>query len=343
MNPLRILLYPFAILFDVVTSVRNRMYDLSLKPSASFDVPVIGVGNLSVGGTGKSPMIEHLIRRMSGQYKIATLSRGYKRETKGFRVAGPTDSPATLGDEPFQFYRKFKDKVIVTVGEERAMAIPQIVHDFPEVEMILLDDAYQHRRVKPLFQILLTDHRHPFYNDALLPAGRLRESKRGADRADIVVVTKCPEHISEEEMMTIESRIGIFTTRPVFFTTIRYADPVPMNHSKTFDNPVILVSGLADPSSLEHYVKTHFHLIRHVKFPDHHAYKSEEISSLVNLAKQEKACVLTTEKDSVKIMSFNLNKFGDVPFFYLPIEIDFIKNGKEFDEMVLNAITHAWK
>jgi tetraacyldisaccharide 4'-kinase len=343
MNIARLLLYPFAILYDVVTSVRNRMYDLSLKPSASFDIPVIGVGNLSVGGTGKSPMIEHLIRRLADRYRIATLSRGYMRSTKGFRVAGSDDSPSTVGDEPFQFYRKFKDKVIVSVGEERAMAIPQIVHEFPDVEVILLDDAYQHRRVKPSFQILLTDYHHLFYKDALLPAGRLRESKRGADRADIVVVTKCPEHLSEEEMMQIETKISMYSNKPVFFATIRYADPVPMNLGKPFDNPVVLVSGLADPTSLERYVRANFRLVHHVRFPDHHAYQRSDIDAIVEVAKKENASVITTEKDSVKIMTFDLNSFGQVPFFYLPIEIDFIKNGKEFDEMVLNAVAHAWK
>jgi tetraacyldisaccharide 4'-kinase len=319
------------------------MYDLSLKPSASFELPVIGVGNLSVGGTGKSPMIEHLVRRLSDRYRIATLSRGYKRTTKGFRVAGSTDSPMTLGDEPFQFYRKFGGKIIVSVGEDRAMAIPQIIHEFPDVEVILLDDAYQHRRVKPSLQILLTDYHHPFYNDMLLPAGRLRESKRGADRANSVVVTKCPEHLSEEEMMEIETKISLYSDKPVFFSTVRYADPLPMNQSKPFDNPVVLVSGLADPSSLEGYVRANFKLVQHLRFPDHHAYQQSDIAAIVNLAKKEKASVLTTEKDSVKIMAFDHKQFGQVPFFYLPIEIDFIKNGKEFDEMVLNAIAHAWK
>jgi tetraacyldisaccharide 4'-kinase len=248
-----------------------------------------------------------------------------------------------MGDEPFQFYRKFKDKIVVSVGEERAMAIPQIVHEHPDVEVILLDDAYQHRRVKPSLQILLTDYNHLFYNDLLLPAGRLRESKRGADRADIVVVTKCPEHLSEEEMMEIETKISLYSDKPVFFATIRYADPVPMNHSNPFDNPVVLVSGLADPSSLERYVRSNFRLVRHVKYPDHHTYKESDIAAITELAVKENAVVITTEKDSVKIMPFDLAKFGHVPFFYLPIEIDFIKNGKEFDEMVLNAVTHAWK
>lgn len=335
-------LYPFAVLYDAVTSVRNRMYDLSLKPSVSFDLPVISVGNLSVGGTGKTPMIEHLIRRLSGDRKIATLSRGYKRTTKGFRMAGPNDSPATLGDEPFQFYRKFKDNVVVAVGEERAMAIPQIVDEHPETDVILLDDAFQHRRVKPSLQILLTDYHHPFYDDFLLPAGRLRESKKGAGRADVVVVTKCPEHLSEEEMMTIESKISTYSEKPVFFSTIRYGDPVPMGHSTPFDNPVILVTGLADPTSLEQYVKTNFKLVQHVRYPDHHPYQQDEVGTIARIATEANACVITSEKDSVKLMALDL-KAANVPFFYLPIEIDFIKNGKEFDEIVLNAITHAWK
>ena len=168
---LRVLLFPFAIIYNVITSLRNRLYDQGVKPSIKFELPVIGVGNLTAGGTGKTPLTEYLIRLLARNYKVATLSRGYGRRTKGFRIAQPTDSAATVGDEPFQFFVKFGDRVKVAVGEERALAIASLLQQYPRTEVILLDDAFQHRRVIPSLNILLTDYHRPFYEDLLLPAG----------------------------------------------------------------------------------------------------------------------------------------------------------------------------
>lgn len=332
------LLYPFAILYDAITSVRNRLYDTGVKPAAKFDIPVIGVGNLSVGGTGKSPMIEYLIRLFWPQFKVATLSRGYGRKTRGFRIAGAGDNAFTLGDEPFQFHRKFKDKAVVAVGEDRAFAIPNILQGYPDRDVILLDDAFQHRRVQPCFQILLTDYNNLFVSDYLLPAGRLRESKRGAARADVVVVTKCPPHVSDDEMMDIERSIREYTKKAVFFTKICYGNILPVTPGSPYKfDKTILVSGIAHPGPLEEYVRLNHALVRHFAFSDHHVYSERDIKNICGAAASSGAVVVTTEKDVVKMHVDTFSR-SSVALFYLPIEIEFLKNGKDFDEMVLNAV-----
>ena len=342
MNLFTILVYPLAILYDLVTRVRNRMYDLGLKPSVKFDIPVVSVGNLAVGGTGKTPMIEHLIRLLSPQYGVATLSRGYKRQTRGFRIAQPKDSALTLGDEPYQFYKKFRDKIVVAVGEERAIAIPLILDHQPETQIILLDDAYQHRRVKPSFQMVLTDHKAPFYKDFLLPAGRLRESRKNANRADAIVVSKCPSTMMEEEMIEIEASIRKYSDKPVFFSTIRYGELEPINGKVFTTDQVVLVTGIAHAESLQAYVASTYKLVKHFDFSDHHYYSAEDLEQITAIAREHHAAIITTEKDATKIDSVNLRPFlGDTPFFCLPIEIEFLKNGEDFDAMILNAVKNA--
>jgi tetraacyldisaccharide 4'-kinase len=337
------LLFPFAVLYDAVTSVRNRLYDLSLRPSASFEIPVVSVGNLAVGGTGKTPMVEHLIRLLSNSYSVATLSRGYKRTTKGFRIANDTDSAETLGDEPFQFYSKFKAKTVVTVGEERALAISNILQEFPETSVILLDDAFQHRRVKPAFQILLTVYDNLFFNDWLLPAGRLRESKTGARRADVVVVTKCPHTLLEEEMISIEKRIHHYTSKPVFFTTIHYGEPTAVgSNSPRPEKNIVLVTGLANADHLKFFLSQNHTIVRHFEFEDHHHYTEADVKRMVNVAREKGAQIVTTEKDATKLRAAQCSQhFGDMSWFYIPIEIGFLKSGRDFDEMVLNAVANA--
>lgn len=343
MKVLTPLLFPFSILYDVATSIRNRLYDRGIRPSAKFQVPVIGVGNLSVGGTGKTPMVEYLIRLLSGEYRIATLSRGYGRKTKGIRIAGETDNALTIGDEPFQFYRKFGNKVVVAVGEERAFAIPHILHQYPESNLILLDDAFQHRAVKADFQILLTDYNNLFVYDYLLPAGRLRESKTGAARADVVVVTKCPSKITEEQMIAIESSIKRYTKKAVFFTRIGYGELYPASDEAAYKpEKIILVSGIANAGPLEEYVRRNFNLVRHFSFADHHVYTATELQQICQAAATAGAAVVTTEKDLVK-MDRDVFRSASVFLYYLPIEVEFLKNGKEFDEMVRNVLTSYGK
>jgi tetraacyldisaccharide 4'-kinase len=341
---LRILLFPFAGLYYIITQLRNRLYDQGLKPSVSFDIPVISVGNITVGGTGKTPMIEHLIRLLQNNFKLATLSRGYGRTTKGIRIATPHENASTFGDEPFQFYTKFGKRVTVAVGEERALAIPTILQQHPETQIVLLDDAFQHRKVKPSFSILLTDYHRPFYDDFLLPAGRLRESRWNANRADVIVVTKCPREMSEDQRIEIEKSIRNYAERPVFFTNIRYGNPTPF--STTVDSitkHVVVVSGIGNPKPLLDYVRHNFTLVRHLKFNDHHMYTEKDIESMRAFIKDNPdLSFVTTEKDKVKLDAPHFLKLmSGLPFFYLPIEIDFIKDGQDFDDIVLNNVKRA--
>jgi tetraacyldisaccharide 4'-kinase len=331
-------LFPFAVLYDAVTSIRNRLYETGVRPSARFDIPVVGVGNLSVGGTGKTPMIEYLIRLLGDECRVATLSRGYGRKTTGIRIATPQDNAETIGDEPFQFYRKFKDKVVVAVGEERAFAIPYVLDEHPDINVVLLDDAFQHRKVKPGFQILLTDYHNLFVNDLLLPAGRLRESKRGAARADVIIVTKCPPAITDDEMIAIESSIRQYSSKAVFFTRICYGHLLPVTDVAPYKpEKIILVSGIANAAPLEAYVARNYELVKHFSFADHHMYSKDDIDRICEAAATMHAVVVTTEKDMVK-MDPEAFRSASLYLHYLPIEMEFLKNGKEFDELVLNAV-----
>lgn len=335
---IRILLFPLAVLFDGLTRLRNRLFDIGLKPSASFDIPVISVGNLSVGGTGKTPMVEYLIRLLlKKSYRIATLSRGYGRKTKGMRIAANNDTASTLGDEPFQMYQKFKDSSIISVGEERALAIPFLVDQFPALQTIILDDAFQHRAVTAGFSILLTDYSSPFFTDFLMPSGRLREARKGANRASVIVVTKCPYRLEEKAMEEIERRIHDYADKQVFFTTVTYGTPQPIQAGATPGKRVILVSGLANSKPLEQYVRSNFEMLKHYNLHDHHAYNRTEVAELISYARGHNAEILTTEKDWSKLQALLSEQEGSL-FYLLPIEIDFLKNGSDFDTLILNYV-----
>jgi tetraacyldisaccharide 4'-kinase len=339
MSVLKFLLLPFAMLYDVVTNIRNRLYDMKLKPSVSFDIPVIGVGNLAVGGTGKTPMTEYLIRLLSPQYKVVTLSRGYGRKTKGFRIAGVHDNASTLGDEPFQMYQKFSPGIHVTVGEERALAIPTILQELEKTEVVVMDDAFQHRSVIPGLSILLTEYSRPFFKDHVLPYGRLREGTEGANRADAVVVTKCPDHLEEEEIMGMEHAIRKHTLKPIFFSKIRYGEPVCFGDPiKKFSSQVILLTGIANSHILEEYIKKHFLLVKHFSFRDHYVFSAADLHDIEHLLQKkegEHISIITTEKDKVKLEREELKPYvSRLPLFYLPIETEFLRNGKDFDALV---------
>lgn len=338
---IQILLFPFAALYNIVLGIRNRMYDQGLKPSVRFDIPVIGVGNLTVGGTGKTPLTEYLIRSLGKGHKLATLSRGYGRRTKGFRLASKTEDATTIGDEPWQLYGKFGGHVVVAVGEERALAIPHILQEHPDVQLILMDDAFQHRRVVPSLNVLLSNFNRPFYNDYVMPLGRLRESRNGARRADVVVVTKCPPTLTDDAMMEIEREIREYVEKPVFFSYTRYGNPTPISTTaQSIGDTVALLSGIADPGPLKQYVTQRYKLLKHFDFADHHHYTLADIRKLVQFAKDNpSASILTTEKDKAKLESPDFDQLiATLPVFVLPIELDFIKSGRDFDALILNSI-----
>jgi tetraacyldisaccharide 4'-kinase len=336
---LRAVLFPFAVLYDIITRLRNRLYDLELKPSASFDVATVSVGNLNVGGSGKTPMVEHIVRTFANDMHVASLSRGYGRKTRGMRIANSNDNATTIGDEPYQLYRKYSDRLTVAVCEDRAIGISHLMNVFPDIKLIVLDDAFQHRRVLPALSILVTDYSLPFYHDFLLPAGRLRESKIGARRADAVVVTKCPVDLSDDIMMEMEISIRKFADKPVFFTTIHYGTPLPVGgHSFKLTDKVLLVTGISNASPVKDYLSREFLLHHHLEFPDHHIYTQSDLQKIKRLTDPE-MCIITTEKDMVKLDEERLRPHvSQLPFFYLPIEIEFIKNGEDFDALVQGVL-----
>lgn len=340
---LKILLYLFAILYDFITRVRNYLYDTGRRGSIQFEANIIGVGNLTVGGTGKTPHVEYLIRLLKDRYKVATLNRGYGRKTKGFLIADETSSALTLGDEPFQYYKKYGKEITVAVGEERALAIPSILMEREDTNVILLDDAYQHRSVRPLLTILLSDFNRPFYEDVLLPAGRLRESRKGANRADIVIVSKCPDNLADLEQSNTIKAISKYLKQdtPVFFTGINYGKPISFcNEDLDIEGrSVVLVTGLANAKPITDYIKGRYTLSKHFEFPDHYNYKMNDIESILSvfnrLNEKDGHVLITTEKDMVKLINYTFKKLLEaVPFFYIPIEIYFLKERNKFDEMV---------
>ncbi len=322
---------------------RNHLYDIEYKPVFRFDTRVISVGNLSMGGTGKTPFVEYLLRFLiSKNYenKISTLSRGYGRKTSGFRIANKNDDPKSIGDEPFQIYKKFENKAHVTVGEDRVLAIPSILQDFPENEIIILDDAFQHRSVKPNLSILLTDYSSLFYKDYVLPSGTLREGRSGVKRAEVVVVTKCPKDISLKEKNEIRVKINSYTKNEVFFTSINYERPIPSVGDKGLGNKVILVTGIAHAHHFKEFLlREGVEILRHFDFADHHHFSVKEIQEIESLAEQENATIITTEKDWVRLISMpELSTSFRTRLFYVPIMVQFLDDEESFHRILEDSI-----
>jgi tetraacyldisaccharide 4'-kinase len=284
-------------------------------------------------------MTEYLIKLLSPKHKLATLSRGYGRRTKGFRIANDKDNATTIGDEPYQMFRKFsdiRDRVVVTVGEDRAFAIPNILQEDDDLEAVILDDAFQHRAVTPHFSILLTEYARPFTRDCVLPAGNLREARKGASRADVVIVTKCPGAKTEMESLTTDIRTYA-GDKPVFFSQLRYADLVPFGNLKSPTGKIILVTGIARPTPLSEYLKTRFEVIKHLEFGDHHRFTESEVNDMHYEAQQfSDVSIITTEKDMVRLRAFP--SVAGHAWFYIPVEMEFLKNGAEFDKLIARQL-----
>lgn len=324
MQKLRWLLWPFSVLYDAITRLRNIGFDRGCLPSVKFDIPVWTIGNLSTGGTGKTPMTEYLLRRFLSTRRIAVLSRGYGRKTKGFRWVTSDGKATAFGDEPLQMKRKFPDLPIVVDAHRRA-GIQRIKSQIPEVNLILLDDAFQHRYVKPSKSILLTAYDNLYVDDRLLPAGNLRESSCGAKRADVVVVTKCPQKMSGQEKSLIEKKLNLTADKNLFFSTLRYADTVIGDRNKIpladfIKGPFTLVTGIANPAPLVTFMQEQGANFEHLKFDDHHFFTSREIDQL-----NDKSLILTTEKDYIR-----LKGRVNIPLYYLEIEMIFLEKEDAF-------------
>ena len=324
------------LIYEGILCFRNHLYNIGHYKSFSFTIPTISVGNLTVGGTGKTPHIEWLITQLLPHYSIATLSRGYGRKSRGFLLANENTTVQKLGDEPMQMYQKFKNKIEVAVCDQRAIGIPMIAFEKPEVNLILLDDAYQHRKVKPKVNILLCNYENPFYDDELLPIGKLREYKKGANRADIVIVSKCPLNISAEDKAEITTKIKKYSdaSAPIFFSTMQLGQPICFNNSfqKTPDK-ILGISALANNEAFKTSLAHQFNLVAFHSFPDHYSFKREDIEAIIAHAKKENAAIICTEKDKAKLVTLLQTEELDL-FWYLPIEVQFLSD----PAVVLNSI-----
>lgn len=328
MKNLRKTLYPFAMAYKGVTALRNAAYDYNWLKKSVFDLSLIGVGNLSTGGTGKSPMTEYLIQLLRPTYNVATISRGYGRKTSGFREVNSSDRPDEVGDEPLQFKTKFPD-VTVVVDEKRVHAVSHLLQQSIIPEVIILDDVYQHRSIQPGFLILLSSYDALFYKDYVLPAGNLRESRSGASRAHAIVITKCPPDLSQSAQETVKNRIRRYSKAPVFFSTIAYGLPLKGDGKKLLDElkkqQFTVVTGIAKPTPFIDYLRDKGLTFEHKKFPDHHAFTQKEIDEL-------DACgqILTTEKDYMRLK----DRIKSASLYYLPITTHFLNGETRFNTLI---------
>lgn len=323
---IRFLLLPFALLYAGIIWIRNRCYDKNIFSSVSFNIPIICVGNLSVGGTGKSPMIEYLIRLLKDDYQLAVLSRGYKRKTKGYALANAATNALEIGDEPMQFYSKFP-QVAVAVGEKRVEAIPQLLQDRPETQVILLDDGFQHRAIEPGFSILLTDVNNLYTNDFFLPTGDLRDEVKSSRRANIIVATKCKSTFNEDQRKKITEELKPLPHQQLFFSTIEYGTPQHiLNPTQTYhlhkEMEVLLVTGIANIEPLKRYILDNTYTYERMSYGDHHIFTIddlEEIKKRFSKISTNQKIIITTEKDAVRLMKFQ-TELQDLPLFVLPIQ-----------------------
>ncbi len=331
----------------MIMLLRNLLFDLGVLHSEKFDLPVISVGNLCFGGTGKTPHIEYLIRLMGDPMIIATLSRGYGRESKGFILASRRSNVKYIGDEPLQFIKKFNN-IKVAVDEKRVRGIRKLIDKFPDLGLVLLDDAFQHRWVKPGISILLTDYHHLYTEDHVVPSGRLREFRSGAKRADVIIVTKTPRVFSPITRRRIEEDLKPRPSQQLFFSFINYATPVPVNEEQDLAilqklSYILLFSGIADDYPLQEEVKRKCSDLIILKFPDHHNYEMKDLENIRSRFEDipsRKKIILTTEKDlmRLKIPEFS-NFIKKLPLFYLPIEINFHEKDKQkFDKLITDYV-----
>jgi len=353
---IRNLLYPLSLLHGALVHLRNLLFDVGIIPSTQFDFPVISVGNLPTGGTGKTPHVEYLIRLLKDNYKLAMLSRGYKRTTSEFVIADGNSTAKQIGDEPKQIKNKFSE-IVVAVAHSRVSGINKLKIKFPELKIILLDDAFQHRYVKPNISILLTAYNNLFTDDEMLPSGNLREFPSGAARADIIIITKCPTNISPLEKKFILNKINPLPHQKIYFSIIKYGELIPLlNHQSVgnlqgFKNlegltSILLLTGIADAIPIKNYLTEKTKELFHLSFPDHHNFSVLDIETVKkkfdNIAAENKI-IITTEKDAMRLISPEFTSVLESiksSIYYLPIEIDFVSEEEQsnFNNQILSYV-----
>ena len=342
---MRILLLPISLLYHIVLNIRHKLYDWGILKSTSFNTPVICVGNLNLGGTGKTPHTEYLIQLLKDNYHVATLSRGYGRKTKGFQLADDQSSSEVVSDEPLQYFKKFPE-IQVAVDENRVEGVGKLLASANPPEVVLLDDAFQHRRIKAGLNILLTEYQHLYCDDFLFPAGTLRDIRSAAKRADIIVVSKSPKELDEGEKQQIVNKLKPKEHQKVFFSYLEYEPLKPLNEAAkqlSVDDvdSVLACCGIANPSPLVEELKARFKTVDFLHFADHHAYTENDIKTILtrfgNL-NGEKKIIVTTEKDAARLTnSPYLCQFERVPLYDLPVAVRFHEEEK-FNEEILNYV-----
>ena len=330
MKLLRKLLFFVTPLYYLVSVLRNVLYDLSICKSTKFEIPIIGIGNLAVGGTGKSPMVEYLIDLLSDKHSIATLSRGYGRKTKSFLLANEKSTHLDIGDEPLQFYNKYNN-IVVSVDYNRVNGINKLLQIDNPPKVILLDDSFQHRKLTLGLSILLTDYNNLYFNDYVLPFGDLREPASSSKRADIVIVTKCPENLTEITKFEIKNKLKLKLSQKLFFSSIEYSNFVIFNTKKInfidfIKHKFMLITGLANPEQIVTYLVNNNCNFEHKKFKDHHDYITNDLEKIDPLLN-----ILTTEKDYAKLIKI----FPERNIYYLPISVS-IDSDKLFNKLILD-------
>ena len=324
MSLLRKLLFPLSLLFKFIQEVRNLLYDLNIIANTKFNIPTISVGNLSMGGTGKTPMVEYLLSNLLIKYKIGILSRGYKRKSNGFLKLNEYSDISVVGDEPFIIQKTFPDSNVY-VCEDRVTGIKNILKN-DELDFIILDDAFQHRKLKTTLNIMLSSFSKPFYNDYIFPVGDLRESRSSYKRANIIIITKCPANLNQNEMNDIKLKINPLEDQKIFFTTILYKDILfgnkSLNINSIINKEILLVTGIAETDSIIRYLNSRSIKFKHLEYSDHHHYSNNDINNILKLSRN--SLVLTTKKDYYKLKD-NINNL-----LYLDIETRFLKNEDQF-------------
>jgi len=340
----RVLLLPFSLLYGIIIIIRNFLYDKNVFHEASFNLPIVCVGNLALGGTGKSPMVEYLVDLLHNELRVATLSRGYKRKTKGYVLAGENTTALEIGDEPMQFHTKFPE-VTVAVGEERVVAVPQLLQDKPGTEVIILDDAFQHRAIKAGLNILLTVYNNLFVDDFFFPTGDLRDQQGSAKRAEIIVVTKCPLNLGKNEKERLIKKLNRYKPKHIFFSAIEYGMPyhIITKNKKPFslNDEVLLVYGIANPQPLKEYISDNTAAYEEISYRDHYIFSIDDLKDInkkFEKIQSSNKLILTTEKDAVRFLKFK-EELSNMPLYILPVKAAFLFNDAAlFNQAVIDYI-----
>ena len=347
-----ILLYPVSLIYGLITGFRNFLFNTGILPTTIFPIPVICVGNITVGGTGKTPHTEYLVDLLRKNFKVATLSRGYKRETGDFRIATSLSTVSEIGDEPMQIFSKFPD-ILVTVDKKRVNGAWRILHYASDTEVIILDDGFQHRSITSGLSILLSDFERPFTKDYMLPFGNLREHRSNMRRADIILITKCPKNLNPMQKRLALKEIGKAPYQNLYFTSLSYKSPLPVfdkgkdqfyfDLTKCSGSGIVLLTGVANPTPLKEYLHKFFSEMIELAYPDHYSYRKNDmitITAAFNNLKSSSKYIMTTEKDAVRLREFtDIEESVKSALFYIPVGITFLNDEKdEFDKLILDYV-----